>query len=295
MGAPARHRCMRTRAHDADIISLDAADGEEIYGGKSVNLGMMLRAGLPVPEGWALSADFAANLASGSASAVRHLLDFASANLHGLVAVRSSAIGEDSQAASFAGQHATFLGIKDGHGLVSAVLRVVKSGEWDSAMAYRRASGTDQRPRVAVTIQNLVDPISAGVLFTRNPVGGADERIVEAAWGLGEAVVSSRVEPDRLRFSREGRLIELLPGQKAISLHPLPDGDVTERRLPPEEAAAPSIQPSDIAGLNALAAACERVFGPDQDIEWAKDTSRIWLLQSRPITRVQAARKAMGA
>lgn len=272
-------------AGQGHVIALSAARDESLYGGKSVNLGAMLRERLPVPDGWALSADFAHDVADGDVAAIRQLLDFGDGLSDGLFAVRSSAIGEDSAEASFAGQHATILGVRGAHPLVAAVLRVVKSGASLSALAYRRASGDGSSARVGVAVQKLLDPVCAGVLFTRNPIDGKDERVVEAAWGLGEAVVASRVTPDRFRFARGGTLLQADAGDKPLSLHPLPGGGLEERALDAAKATALCLGVSDIAALEKLANDCERVFGLHQDIEWAKADGRIYLLQARAITR----------
>ena len=271
-------------AGQGDVIALSAARHESVYGGKSVNLGAMLRERLPVPNGWALSADFAHEVADGHVAAIRRLLDFGD-SLDGLFAVRSSGIGEDSAEASFAGQHATILGVRGAHALVAAVLRVVKSGASQSALAYRKASGDSSAARVGVTVQKLLDPVCAGVMFTRNPIDGSDERVLEAAWGLGEAVVASRVTPDRFRFARGGTLLQTDAGEKPLSLHPRPGGGIEERALDASKAVALCLGGSDIASLDKLAEDCERVFGPRQDIEWAKADGRIYLLQARAITR----------
>jgi pyruvate,water dikinase len=272
-------------AADAGPVPLSCARTEAIYGGKSVNLGAMLRAHLPVPNGWALSADFAHDVARGDIAAIRRLLDFGAGLGNGLFAVRSSAIGEDSAEASFAGQHETVLGVRGAHALVAAVLRVVKSGASQSARAYRKAAGDHGEARVGVAVQRLLDPVCAGVMFTRNPVSGADERVIEAAWGLGEAVVASRVTPDRFRFARGGRVLQADAGDKPLSLHPLPGGGVSERQLDAAAAKMFCLDETDIAALDRLADDCERVFGPHQDIEWAKADGRPFLLLARAITR----------
>ena len=109
------------------------------------------------------------------------------------LAVRSSAVGEDSEEASFAGQHLTCLNVCSAVGVIEAVEAIWRSAHSDSALAYRRRLGVRGSPRIAVVVQELVDADCAGVLFTRNPLDGADELVVEAAWGLGEAVVAGLV------------------------------------------------------------------------------------------------------
>ena len=86
------------------------------------------------------------------------------------------------------------------------------SANSDSAITYRQRVGLFQRPSVGVVAQSLLDPVAAGVMFTRNPVTGADERVIEASWGLGEVVVAGRVIPDMFRISKSGDVLERTPG-----------------------------------------------------------------------------------
>ena len=167
------------------------------FGGKAVQLGEALRAGLPVPDGYALSTAEVDLIVAGDASALAEL-ERAAATLNGPVAVRSSAVGEDSAGASFAGQHATVLHVEPDATAIAAAVRVVwESGRTESALAYRRKLGVDGPPQVGIAIQHMVDSDSAGVLFSRDPLTGEDVRVIEAAWGLGEAVVAGLVTPDR--------------------------------------------------------------------------------------------------
>jgi len=134
-------------------------------------------------------------------------------------------------------------------------------------------------------VQLLVEPIAAGVLFTRNPITGADERLIEASWGLGEAVVNGIVVPDRARLSPQGDVLEFVAGDKDVKIW-YDEGDGT-REVPVEPARRqePCVSALHLAALHDLAARCARVWGPDLDIEWAlggNDT--IYLLQCRPIT-----------
>jgi pyruvate,water dikinase len=268
---------------EGEAVELRDALDERRFGGKSVNLGAMLRGDLPVPGGVALSWAFARAVSEGRRSAVERLLALGD-RMPGLLAVRSSAVGEDAADASFAGQHLTVLGVQGAQDLVAAVLKVERSGAALGALAYRAAKGDLGEARVAVTVQRLLDPEAAGVLFSRNPVSGADERLVEAAWGLGEAVVSSRVTPDSYRVQPGGALLDCTPGDKLLSLHPLPGGGIEERRPGAGKARQLCLAPADLVKLDQLAQACEAQFGGPQDIEWAKADDRIWLLQSRPIT-----------
>jgi pyruvate,water dikinase len=120
---------------------------------------------------------------------------------------------------------------------------------------------------------------------------GKDERVVEAAWGLGEVVVSGLVTPDAYRVARDGRILDVEIGDKHVALRPLPGGGTREEALHAARAAARCLDAGDLARLNELATRCESAYGPDLDIEWAVAAGRVHLLQVRPIT-VLGARAA---
>ena len=132
------------------------------------------------------------------------------------LAVRSSAVGEDSAGASFAGQHITVLNVPSAGDVEAAVREVWWSANSDSAITYRKRLGVFARPSVGVVVQSLLQPDTAGVMFTRNPITGADERMIEASWGLGEAVVSGRVIPDSFRVARSGEVLERRAGSQEV-------------------------------------------------------------------------------
>ena len=198
------------------IHALAEARDPAAFGGKAVQLGVGIRAGLPVPAGFAVSADHVEAVvctdAEADADAVAALR---AACVDGAVrAVRSSAIGEDSGVASFAGAHLTVLGVRGAAAIVDAVRKVHASGLTAGARAYRDRLRLAERPRMAVVVQELIDADVAGVLFTRNPVSGAAERVIEASWGLGEAVVAGLVIPDLYRQS-EKTPVRAFPGRAA--------------------------------------------------------------------------------
>jgi len=138
---------------------------------------------------------------------------------------------------------------------------------------------------VGVVVQSLLDPTVAGVMFTQNPVNGSDERVVEASWGLGEAVVAAQVIPDLFRIARTGEILERTPGLKKIAIRSLPDGGTFEDQVPPELTEALCLSDEDLGKLHALASRCEEVYGPARDIEWAIADGELYLLQCRGITR----------
>ena len=186
------------------VVPLEKARETGIFGSKAVGLGQALRDGLPVPPGIALSGPVVEAVAAGEKRATRAVAK-AARPLGAPLAVRSSAVDEDSAEASFAGQHLTLLNIRSADEVREAVREVWWSANSDSAITYRQRVGLFVRPSIGVVVQALLNPDAAGVMFTQNPISGADERVIEASWGLGEAVVSGRVIPDNFRVERAGR------------------------------------------------------------------------------------------
>lgn len=266
------------------IVSLaEAADAAE-FGGKAVQLGHALRAGLPVPPGVALATSFVDRVVSGEPVA-RAELARAFQSLGAPVAVRSSAIGEDSASASFAGQHATILNVRSFEAVLEAVLAVHGSARTESALGYRERLGLPGEPRMAIVVQSLILADCAGILFTRHPTTGADERVIEASWGLGESVVAGLVTPDNYRVARGGALLACQAGDKDLAIVWSDEGGTEELPIAPDRAAELCLDAERLARLEQLASACEAAFGGTQDIEWAFASDKLFLLQRRAITR----------
>lgn len=264
------------------MLELQAVDSVD-YGGKAFELGRARRAGLPVPPGFALSHTAVERVVLGD-SALRQRIAVALEAL-GPLAVRSSALGEDGAEASFAGQHASVLNVRTTDGLLEAVATVYESARTPAALAYRRRLGITSEPRMAVVLQALVPAESAGILFTKNPVSGVDERVIEGSLGLGEAVVAGLVTPDRFRLARGGQVLERTLGDKDIAIAWHPDGGTHEIEVSAEKAAAPCVTDAQLAQLEALATTVERTFPGPHDLEWAFAHGKLYLLQRRAITR----------
>jgi pyruvate,water dikinase len=262
---------------------IDALD-EAQFGGKAASLARSLRAGLPVPPGFALGAAYVDAVFEGHAEAVS-TLRAAFTGLAGPCAIRSSAIGEDSEEASFAGQHVTMLNVRGEAHVVAAVLEVRASAHTESARAYRRKLGMDEWPRIGVVVQRMIEPDCAGVLFTRNPLDGSDERVVEASWGLGEAVVAGLVVPDNYAMDSAGRVVRRTAGEKDIALRGAVDGGTVEEAVGEDLVNALCLSDGMLAELHALAQRCESFFGAGLDLEWAFAGGTLYLLQCRAITR----------
>jgi phosphoenolpyruvate synthase/pyruvate phosphate dikinase len=257
-------------------VPLAGADDEAIFGAKATDLGEAARAGLPIPPGIALADELTEAVAAGQQAAIGEVMESVRF-LTGPLAVRSSAVGEDSTDASFAGQHLTLLNVPSCADLSAAIRQIWWSANTDSVITYRKRVGLFDRPSVGVVVQSLLNPEVAGVMFTQNPVNGTDERVIEASWGLGEAVVAARVIPDHFRLDRSGEVLERTPGFKKIAIRAVPTGGTVERELAPELVEAPCLDDRQLHLLNALAARCEQVCGPARDIEWAYADDQIYL------------------
>ena len=268
------------------VIPLSAAGDGGGFGGKAAQLAAACGAGLPVPDGWALGWDEVEALVRRDrhGAEVEAALRAAVAG-RGPVAVRSSAVGEDSHDASFAGAHLTVLGLVGGDAVVHGVREVHASAVHPGALAYRDRLGVDGAIRMAVVVQEMVDADVAGVLFTRDPLTGADELVIEASWGLGEAVVSGLVTPDHIRVSPEGRVLESVIGEKDVAIRLTRDGVARETAVPPDLATTPCMQEDYVQQLQGLARACDEVYADTaHDIEFAFVGATLFLLQRRPIT-----------
>ncbi len=201
--------------------------------------------------------------------------------------MRSSAIGEDGADASFAGQHETRLNVRGLDGVLSAIIAVWASGQTESARRYRARMGIRGEPCVAVIVQDFTPAEVAGVLFTVDPMSGSRERwIIEASWGLGEAVVDGLVTPDHYTLTPGGALLARQLGSKETAIIPDAQGGTSEQTVgDPARVQQACLDEEALARLAALGAACENLFGPAQDIEWALVGTRLFLLQCRPVTR----------
>jgi pyruvate,water dikinase len=227
------------------------------------------------------------------------------------VAVRSSATAEDLPAASFAGQHESFLGVRGDAALLQAVRRCLASIFTDRAIVYRAQHGFEHLAvALTVAVQRMVDSgrASSGVMFTLDPdTGFPDVVLVNGAFGLGEAVVQGQLDPDEfLLFKpvlRAGRpaLLKRRIVRKTWKLAMGGDGVPERRDIPPDRQLAPSLTDVEVLELGRFALAIEDHYSKaaghavPMDIEWAKDADdgRLYILQARPETVHRAERRAL--
>ena len=265
-------------------VALREAEDEAAFGGKAVQLGKAARGNLPVAPGVALSVRVVDAIVAGEGGA-RQLVAPLLSTIGTRLAVRSSAVGEDGALASFAGIHNTRLNVTSTPELIQAIAEVAASGKSAGADAYRKSHHITSPPRVAVIVQKMVEADRAGVMFTRHPVSGRDEILIEAAWGLGETVVSGLVTPDAYRLDRGGTLLESRPGLKDRAIVPLHTGGTQEIAVEFEKRTALCLQSTCLRRLHDLSLQCTKVFGAGpHDIEWAFAGEELYLLQRRAIT-----------
>jgi pyruvate,water dikinase len=203
------------------------------------------------------------------------------------VSVRSSATAEDSPRASFAGQHDTFLNIMKQDDVLDSVMNCWSSLWSVHAMMYRNRQGIAfMDVAMPVVVQKMVYATSAGVVFTANPVtGNPDEIMINACWGLGEAVVSGIVTPDHIVVSKHDMsIITSHIAEKETMI--VRDGDRGTMQIPVPKAqrSAPVLKESHLRELCQAARALETNYGQPQDIEFSFEGDKLHLLQSRPIT-----------
>jgi pyruvate,water dikinase len=265
------------------VVPLEKAHETAIFGSKAVGLGDAMRDGLPVPPGVALSGPVVEAVAAEDEKAIAKVAK-AVRLLPVPLAVRSSAADEDGADASFAGQHLTLLNVPSADEVPSALREIWWSANSDSAITYRQRVGLFTRPSVGVVIQTLLDPDTAGVMFTQNPVTGADERVIEASWGLGEAVVAGLVIPDTFRVDRSGQVLERRAGRKQVAIRSVATGGTVEEKIPADRSEQLCLDDGQLGELAQLALRCEQVYGMARDIEWAFADGTLYLLQCRAVT-----------
>ncbi|HEX77619.1 MAG TPA: phosphoenolpyruvate synthase [Dehalococcoidia bacterium] len=310
-----------------------------LVGGKGANLGEMTRTGIPVPPGFVVTAEAYHYFLERSRlrGKIGRLLKKAdpndSAELqdvsnqikgliiqapmpatiakkieeayhllgNGLVAVRSSATAEDLPEASFAGQQRTYLNVEGDKNVVSSVQACWASLFEPRAIFYRHQQGLDHlKIGIAVPVQRMIQSEVSGVMFTAEPVSNDPSKIlIEAVYGLGEAIVSGEVTPDLYVVDREKmEIVDKKLGKQEWQLvrNPLSWGWQPEPNLkvlifPPHQLRQ-KLSDEDILELARMGIEIERHYDYPQDIEWAKERGQIYIVQTRPVTTIKPLRLA---
>jgi pyruvate,water dikinase len=202
------------------------------------------------------------------------------------VAVRSSATAEDLPELSFAGQQETYLNIQGIAALLEMVCNCWASLWTGRAIAYRARHGVDsERLSLAVVVQLMVPAEAAGILFTANPLNGRhDQMLINAAWGLGEAIVGGLVTPDTLTVDKDsGRVLERQVADKTVMTVGL-DGGIETRQVPETIRRSPVLDDEQVAELTHLGCHIETLYECPVDVEWTLEGGQLSIVQARPIT-----------
>jgi len=267
------------------IIPLREAFNAEVAGGKAANLAKMMQAGLPVPNGFVVTID--AYKLSNNGTISEQLAEEIHTAYHTLnatlVAARSSANMEDMIGSSMAGQYETCLNLSSYKELIAGIKTCWQSIQSDRAQAYLKEHNiAKDEVAMAVVVQELVPAEVAGVLFTADPRNGCrDSMHIEAAWGLGESIVSGEVQPDSITIHNKGKKIDYKTAPKTLMLAP---GEKNFRPVDPTEQKKACLNFQQIVRLHKFGTTAEQYFKEPQDIEWAIQDDQIYILQSRPIT-----------
>ncbi len=205
------------------------------------------------------------------------------------VAVRSSATTEDLSTASFAGQQETFTNIKGESNLLDAVKKCFASLYTARAVYYRHKKGFEKaNALLAVVVQRMINSEKSGVIFTRNPVSQKNEIIVEAVFGLGEGIVSGKIAPDKYVVSKNLHLTDTRISKKKIEIIRTADGVEKIAELKEQKANQQVLSSAEIISLANLAVKIEQHYKKPQDIEFAVEKDKIYIVQSRPITTFES-------
>ena len=290
-------------------------------GGKGAGLARMTRMGMPVPAGFVIRASVLTDLLDASGARERvlallttgasdsaaessravqplinalelpaHLTDAVIQALERLnsevgVAVRSSACAEDSETASFAGQQETYLNVRGTEEVLGRIKDCWASFFSERALFYRSRKGSLADLGMAVVVQRQLAPDRSGVMFTIDPVRRRrDQMMIEAVWGLGEAIVSGVATPDHYVVSRDGRVKQARVSVQELAVRADDPGGVRQYALTPQEGGARVLDDSDLAALVKLGVQLQAHFRQPLDVEWAFEAGQLYLLQARPVT-----------
>lgn len=265
-----------------------ADDNINLVGGKGLSLGKMVRVGLPVPPGFVITTELYNKFKSSGSMDDRDKKDIEQAfdALNAArVAVRSSAISEDSQSASWAGQFESYMNVEK-----DKLLQRVQDC-WESirgASEYAKTQGLkDEEMALAVVVQKMVDSDVSGVAFSVNPLNGdQDEIMIEATYGLGELLVQGMVTPDNYIVSKHARSVLSSRVVTKKSMLVYQGGETKEVVVSNNLQQRPTLSEEQLSGITALICQIEDFYNFPQDIEWALKDDKFYILQSRPITTI---------
>jgi phosphohistidine swiveling domain-containing protein len=267
-----------------------SSDLQPMAGGKGGSLARLHRSGYPVPQGFViLAAAFSEDrLLPEAWEQVRVRLDLLRAGSgKQALAVRSSALSEDSEQASFAGEFESRLNLSSDEEIREAIHQVHRSRHGERVQAYSQAKGMAEVHQVAVVVQQLVDADRSGVMFTANPTNGIRSQLmISAAWGLGEAIVSGTVTPDLVIVDKtRERIVARKTATKGV-MTVRTAGGTEDRPVAGERQTQAVLSDAEAVKLASLGMQIETLYGMPMDIEWAASGDAFFILQARPITAI---------
>jgi pyruvate,water dikinase len=320
------------------VVWLEEVGKEDVstVGGKGASLGEMINLGIPVPGGFAVTAqafrDFInrsgiardlfgalkidvndqSQLLKAEEAAKRLIMDAKVPDdleqaiksryqelceregEEVFVAVRSSATAEDLPDASFAGQQETYLNMRGAEEVFDAVKRCWASLYGARAIFYRVEQGFEhEKVNLSAIVQKMVDSEKSGVMFSSQPSTGDATVVIEAAWGLGETVVSGSVSPDNYVVDRgEMKIVsQFIATKEIMTLRDPKTNHTVTVPVSQEKKQAEVLTPKEILELAKYGEVLEKHYGIPQDIEWGVEKAKIYILQSRPITTIQGRKQ----
>ncbi len=247
---------MTEKSSTKKILPLSNINNEEV-GGKAKGLNKLLKCGLNVPEGFVI-------LPGEKLEKIDEIKHYYSKLGNGKVAIRSSAVGEDSEDFSHAGQYKTFLNVEGIVNVHKAVINCIESASSTQVEKYSENLSQNKESKIAVVVQRMINPSVSGVIFTLDPSTGEEKILINAVRGEGEALVSGKARPDLYVLSREGKIImREYSGEQAV------------------------LSEQQIENLVEQALYAEKNLGKALDMEWAIDKKgNLFWLQARPITTI---------
>ncbi|TSC63638.1 MAG: pyruvate, water dikinase, partial [Microgenomates group bacterium Gr01-1014_93] len=253
--------------------------------GKGAPLGEMTKAGIPVPPGFVVTTEtfkkfLDTEIPDEGKEEILKAFDELGAER---VAVRSSAVAEDSETASWAGQLESYLNVGRGE-LIENIRKCWNSIKSERALSYAGQTGVDKQDlSVAVVVQKMVNSEVSGVMFTANPITkNRDEIMIEAGFGLGEMIVQGMITPDNFLVSKDNLEIKSRDIQTQETMLVFKDGQ--NKEVPVPNGDEPALTDEQIKELAEIGLKIERHYGFPVDVEWAYENGQFYITQSRPIT-----------
>ncbi|NFM32544.1 phosphoenolpyruvate synthase [Clostridium botulinum] len=310
-----------------NIIGIkDARENQiDIVGGKGANLGLMISRGIPVPDGFIITANAYKNFLKSNGileiieqkisnmdketlsmedktEEIRNLIlkaEFSKDLKEDILsrfnkfkkpihlAVRSSATAEDLPEASFAGQQETYLNIMNKENLFESIKKCFSSLWSIRSFSYRTNNGYDHlNVGIAVVVQEMIESDISGVMFTSNPITAEKEIMIDASYNLGEAIVSGKVTPDNYVLDKNGKEIAFILGSKEISVVYSDKGTVVVNNSS-DMREKRCLNNENLKELFDMTLKIEEIYKKPMDIEWAIRNKKVYILQARPITTIK--------